>query len=165
MKKLMWSFLLLFFAGILNSFAQAYQMTDGAAAIRIQKDICILASDSLLGREAGTLGEWMSRKYIEAKYKEIGLKPLFDTSYFESFTFSDVDFFGAGTATEVNGKKLQLYKDYYPIGFSSNDTVSGEMIFAGTGIYCEEAGINDYLNLSLAGKIAVIDLAVPDKIM
>ncbi len=165
MKKLMWSFLFLFFAGILNSFAQGYPMTDAAAALRIQKDICVLASDSLMGRESGTQGEWMARKYIEAKYKEIGLKPLFDTSYFESFTYSDVDFFGLGTAAEVNGKKLQLYKDYYPIGFSSNDTVSGEMIYTGTGIYCEEAGINDYQNLSLAGKIAVIDLAVSNKIM
>jgi len=152
--------------GAIPSFAQNAPVNDAAAAKRIQNDICILAADSLLGRETGTIGEWMARKYIEAKFMEIGLKPLFDTSYFETFTYSDDDFLGAGTAMELNGKKLQLYKDFFPIGFSSSDTISGEMVFVGTGIYCENAGINDYQNIqNLAGKIAVIDLAVPDKIM
>ena len=158
--------LLLCGLGAIPSFAQNVAVNDAAAAKRIQEDICILAADSLLGRETGTLGEWMARKYIEAKYKEIGLKPLFDTSYFETFTYSDDDFLGAGTAMELNGKKLQLYKDFYPIGFSSSDTISGEMVFVGTGIVCENAGINDYQNIqNLDGKIALIDLAVPDKIM
>jgi len=166
MKKTIWSLLLLCSLGTLPTFAQNAQINDAAAAKRIQEDICILAADSLLGREAGTIGEWMARKYIEAKYKEIGLKPLFDTSYFETFTYSDGDYLGAGTAMELNGKKLQLYKDYYPIGFSSSDTLTGEMVFVGTGIFCENAGINDYQNIqNLDGKIAVIDLAVPAKVM
>lgn len=161
MKKIIWFFLLLFCAGTIKSYAQSFQMSDAAAAKRIQDDICLLASDSLMGRETGTIGEWMARKYIETKYKEIGLEPLFDTSYFETFEYSDVDFFGMGTAMELNGKKLQLYKDYYPIGFSANDTVTAEMVFVGNGIFCENAGINDYKNVkNLEGKIAVIDLAV-----
>lgn len=146
--------------------AQSYPMNDAAATQRIQGDICLLSSDSLLGRETGTIGEWMARKYIESKFKEIGLKPLFDTSYFEKFTYTDNDYIDVGTDVELNGKKLMLYRDYYPVGFSANDVVSGEMVFAGSGIFCENDGINDYEKTGdLKGKIVVIDLAVPSKIM
>ncbi|HNX07772.1 MAG TPA: M28 family metallopeptidase [Bacteroidales bacterium] len=161
MKKVLWLVLFLFITGMPDVFSQTYQLTEVAAVSRIKENIGILAADSLMGRESGTPGEYMARKYIAAQFKEIGLTPLFDTSYFESFTFSDVDFLDLGNAMEVNGKKLQLYRDYYPIGFSANDTVSGEMVFVGTGIFCESAAINDYAGLDLKGKIALVDLAVP----
>ncbi|HOY33459.1 MAG TPA: M28 family peptidase [Bacteroidales bacterium] len=166
MKKIIWLFLLLVSVGAIKAFAQSFPMNDSDAALRIQKDICILANDSMSGRETGTIGEWIARKYIEKKFKETGLKPLFDTSYFQTFTYSDLDFVGHGTAMEINGKELQIYKDYFPIGFSVSDTVSGKMVFAGTGIFCDIAGIDDYRNVeNLKGKIAVLDLAVPDALL
>ncbi|HNZ42818.1 MAG TPA: M20/M25/M40 family metallo-hydrolase [Bacteroidales bacterium] len=165
MRKVLWLGLFLLITGMPDVFSQAYQLPDAAAVSRIKDNIGILAADSMMGRESGTPGEYMARKYIAAQFKEIGLAPLFDTSYFESFTFSDVDFLDLDNTMEVNGKKLQLYSDYYPIGFSANDTVSGEMVFAGTGILCESAGINDYIGLDLKGKIAVIDLAVPGTLL
>jgi len=165
MRKVFWLGLFLFITGLPAVFSQSFQWTDAAAVARIKENISLLAADSMMGRESGTPGEYLARKYIAAQYKEIGLAPLFDTSYFESFTFSDVDFLDLGNSVEVNGKKLQLYRDYYPIGFSANDTVSGEMVFVNTGIFCESAGINDYQGADLAGKIAVIDLAVPGPIL
>jgi aminopeptidase YwaD len=144
---------------------QKYDLSDNAAAKRIEADISLLASDSLIGRETGTPGEWMARKYIESKFKEIGLEPLFDTSYFESFKISATDFVDLGTSCVINNKPLVLYNGYYPLGFSANDTVSGQIIYAGNGIYCENERINNYLSRGdIRGKIVLLDLAIPDKL-
>lgn len=160
--------LLLFIAALYLhiSFATGQQLDPGddAAAQRIEADIRLLASDSLIGRETGTPGEWMARKYIERKFKEIGLEPLFDTSYFESFKISATDFVDQGTSCVINNNALMLYNGYYPLGFSANDTVSGQIIYAGNGIYCENEGINDYRSREdVKGKIILMDLAIPDK--
>ncbi|MCK9612592.1 MAG: M20/M25/M40 family metallo-hydrolase [Bacteroidales bacterium] len=163
MKKTLWFILLVFVAGF-QTFPQNSAVDDSLVIKKIQADICILASDSMIGRETGTPGEWMARKYIESRFKEIGLQSLFDTSYFEAFEYFDSDFVDLGTFFELNGKALKLYLDYYPLGFSSNDTVSGEMVFVGTGIYNEREKVNDYAGLGdLKNKIFIMDLAIPDK--
>jgi aminopeptidase YwaD len=144
---------------------QKFDLSDNAAAKRIEADIRLLASDSLIGRETGTPGEWMARKYIESKFIEIGLEPLFDTSYFESFKILATDFVDLGTSCVINNKPLMLYNGYYPLGFSANDTVSGQIIYAGNGISCENEKINDYLSCGdIRGKIVLLDLAIPDKL-
>jgi hypothetical protein len=146
--------------------AQKYEVNDKEAANRIEADIRLLASDSLIGRETGTPGEWMAMKYIEDQYRTIGLKPLFDTSYFEPFAFSATDFVDIGTSVILNHKKLLLYNNFYPLGFSPSDTVSGNIVFAGNGIYCESQGINDYGSSNdIKGKIVLLDLAIPEKLI
>ncbi|MEI6124395.1 MAG: M28 family peptidase [Bacteroidota bacterium] len=135
------------------------------ATKRLETDIRLLASDSLLGRESGTPGEYMARKYIESEFKQIGLTPLFDTSYFQAFAFKDEAFVDLGTQMTLNGKKLQLYVDYYPLGFSANQSVQGDMVFAGNGLVNPEAGMNDYSQCgSVSGKIVLLDLSVPDSL-
>ena len=146
--------------------AQNFDTNDKEASKRIESDIRLLASDSLIGRETGTPGEWMAMKYIENQFRTIGLKPLFDTSYFESYVFSAKDFVDAGTFVILNHKRLLLYNNFYPLGFSSSDTVSGNIVFAGNGIYCESQGINDYgSSIDIKGKIVLLDLAIPEKLI
>jgi aminopeptidase YwaD len=145
--------------------AQKFDRSDIAATSRIEMDIRLLASDSLIGRETGTPGEWMARKYIENKFREIGLQPLFDTSYVESFVFSSKDFVDLGTTLILNKKTLLLYNNYYPLGFSSNSAVSGKIVYAGNGIFCESQGINDYSSAGdIRGKIVLLDLAIAEKL-
>ena len=113
--------------------AQNFDTNDKEASKRIESDIRLLASDSLIGRETGTPGEWMAMKYIESQFRTIGLKPLFDTSYFESYVFSATDFVDAGPFVILNHKRLLLYNNFYLLGVSSSDTVSGNIVFAGNG--------------------------------
>jgi aminopeptidase YwaD len=149
----------------LTAIAQEFVESDNAASSRIEADIRLLASDSLIGRETGTPGEWMARNYIADKFLEIGLEPLFDTSYFESFVFSANNFVDMGTSVVLNKKNLLLYNNYYPLGFSANKSVSGKIVFAGNGIYCESQGVNDYKSIDdVRDKIVLLDLAVPDKL-
>lgn len=129
----------------------------------LRKDLWILSSDSLIGRESGTPGEWMAAKYIESRFKEIGLTPCFDTSYFQAFQIKSTSCVAKGTEMFLNGKSLRLFLDYYPVGFSCNGSISGDLVSIGYGVFCPEKNINDYSNvINIEGKIALINLAVPD---
>ena len=162
MKKITSVLLLVLSIMFTSVHAQNFTTADDAAAKRIAADIRMLASDSLIGRETGTPGEWMARKYIESEFRKIGIAPLFDTSYFQTFTFKDKAFVDLGTKLEINGHDLLLYNDYYPLGFSANMAASGDIVYAGNGIVCDEPAINDYKNCGdVTGKIVLLDLAIP----
>ncbi len=85
--KLLRKFLLILF--LLNTFTVLYAQYDfsqGAVKERLQKDMNVLAHDSLLGREAGSASEIKARDYIARQFEDIGLKkPVGDTSYFQKF--------------------------------------------------------------------------------
>jgi hypothetical protein len=140
-----------------------FDLSDKAAMERITYDLTILASDSLLGREAGSYGEEMSKDYIVKKFIEIGLKPYFgDTSFLQSFLFSDKPFLKKENNMTVNDKVLKLYKDFYPISYSGNTAVKAEVIYVGFGITALEFNYDDYKNISNSeGKVFLIDLNIP----
>jgi len=78
-------FVVFLFFGFFNLYAQ-YDFSNAAIKERLEKDMCVLANDSLLGREAGTASEIKARDYIARKFEEIGLKKsVGDTSYFQKF--------------------------------------------------------------------------------
>lgn len=56
---------------------------------QVKKDISILASDSLEGREVGTAGEAMAAAYIATRFEKIGLAPKGTEGYFQTFTVKD----------------------------------------------------------------------------
>jgi Iap family predicted aminopeptidase len=149
---------------VLRAFSQNYEFTDAAIQERITKDVTILASDSLQGREAGTAGEYMARMYIAKQFEEIGLRPMFlSNSYFQRFTYEDAPTYGRYNWLQINGQGLRLYHDYYAIPFSGSDSVEGETVFAGYGISMPEEGIDDYAGLTdIAGKIFIINTSLPE---
>lgn len=54
---------------------------------KFQEHVGILAADSLEGRGLGTDGSLKAIDYIEAQFREIGLKPFFEHGYRYNFTF------------------------------------------------------------------------------
>ncbi len=58
---------------------------------QITKDIAILASDSLMGREVGTEGEKMAADYISNEYTKAGLSPAGTDGFYQSFFVKDSD--------------------------------------------------------------------------
>jgi hypothetical protein len=56
----------------------------------LKKTIGMLASDTMMGREAATPGERIAATMLEQQFKAIGLKPLLqDGSYIQHFDFQD----------------------------------------------------------------------------
>ena len=54
---------------------------------RIEEDATFLASDALEGRQTGTKGEKEAAKYIENRFKELGLLPKGTNGFLQTFSF------------------------------------------------------------------------------
>jgi aminopeptidase YwaD len=155
---------LLFFFFIAAS-PGVFSQDGGKTAIekRIKEDITLLASDSLIGREAGTYGEIMARDYIISRYKEMGLKPAFkDGSYTQAFTFKDVPALGDSNILKIKKTFYKQEKDFYPLMYSASTEVTAGMVNVGYGIIVPEKNYNDYRDKKdLKGKIFIIKTSVP----
>ncbi|MGD0711031.1 MAG: M28 family peptidase, partial [Bacteroidales bacterium] len=162
--------LFLFFISALSSgIAQniRFDQSDTAIERRIKKDLYLLASDSLQGREAGTKYEIMARNYIIGTYKAIGLHPAFkDNSFIQPFPFKDTPEYGDSNYLKINhnNKNLKLGEDFYPLSYSANGTINGEVVKVDYGMVIPEKNYNDYKNkTNLKGKIFVIETSVPNE--
>lgn len=151
----------LIFSG--SVFSQNYSQDEAAIALRIKKDLTILASDSLQGREAGTQSEIMARDYIVNAYKTIGIGPAFkDGSYLQPFPFKDTPTYGDSNFLIINKKTFILETDFYPLAYSASKRIKGDLVKVGYGIVIPQENYNDYKNLKdIKGKIFVIEASIP----
>ena len=119
-----------------------------------------LASDELEGRFPGTKGDSLAEEYAIGLFKSYGLIPIAEDGYRQRFSF--VTQINAGSqnlfSVKLNGKEKDyaLGTDFYPLNFSSNSSVEGELVFAGYGINAADKKYDDFSKINLNGKIAVI---------
>lgn len=148
-------------------FAQTvkYDQSENAITLRLKKDIYLLASDSLMGRETGTAGEKMASDYIISQYKTIGIAPYFDgNSYTQSYTFKDSPSLGDSNILKIGKNSYSVKKDFYPLSYSASAKVSGQTVNVGYGIHEPVSGYNDYFNRTeLKGKIFIIETSLPEE--
>lgn len=163
MKRFCLLFLMMALCGA-QLFAQSWSFAAADVEKRISRDVTVLASDSLEGRESGTRGEYMARHYIAREFESIGLQPMFmNNSYFQRFTYRDQPWYGRNNSLVINGKSQKIYIDYYALRFTGCDSLSGETVHVGYGISAPEQGIDDYAGKeNLQGKIFVIYTSLPD---
>ncbi len=147
----------------------------GAGKPEISRDdlrdqVTFLASDALAGRAVGTDGAKAAAEYISDYLKRVGLQPLpGSTSLFQEFDFNagerilpDRSFlkFGELSAT--------LDKDFRPMPFSSNESISGEVVFAGYGLSAPEAQgqmrYNSFEGLDVKDKVVLLFRYVPESV-
>ncbi len=130
---------------------------------RIKRDIYVLSADSFLGREAGTRGEIIARNYLNTQFDKAGLKTLDGCVDFQQeFTFEKESEYSLPNSLIINGKKLKLFSDYYPVSLSGNGEGEGIIIDVGFGIFAPEYEYSDYLKLTgLEGKVFLMDISLP----
>ncbi len=114
--------LLLCIAGIAQ--AQRVKKADRELVSNLQKEIRYLSSDSLEGRRTGTAGEKLAMQYISNDFQSIGLQPKGTNQYFQPFTIDEGKQINPGTHLSINGRSLELGKDFYPLAYSANDTIA-----------------------------------------
>ncbi len=120
-------FLSLLIFGFGNLFAQPLP-TDKPAIERIKADVNFLASDKLEGRRTGTAGEKLASEYISKKFKEIGLQPYGENQGFlQPFEVKEGKIFSKESFLEVDGKKLMLTNDYFPMPYSASGNFSATL--------------------------------------
>lgn len=97
----------------------------------IRSTVEYLASDKLNGRKSGSIGIDQSATYIESKFKEIGVKPYFET-YRDNFKIDSLDAFNVvgyieGTDPKLKEELVILGAHYDHIGIMKaieNDSIA-----------------------------------------
>ena len=123
-------------------------------------DIKYLASDELGGRFPGTNGDYLAEDFGIKKFQKAGLKPINDGSYKQPFSFVAETRVAQNNALSIssNGSSTE-YKvsaDFIPFGYSTVGTVDGDLVFCGYGINAPDQNYNDFKDIDVTGKIAVI---------
>lgn len=151
--------------GLCHAQVKTYDQSLQGIASRLKKDVYLLASDSLQGREAGTYGEQMARDYIVAQFKSIGLKPFFfDSTYLQAFDVNGGASPGSNSLS-INGIEFYAMDDFYPLNYAANDSASAEIVNVVYGLSAPGLKRNDYANVNMQGSIALISWTLPDSLL
>lgn len=148
------------FLCIINAFAQQ-AVYDSASEARMYHDVFILSSDSLKGREAGTIGEQMASDYISKQMLQIGLLPKGDStgSYLSRFRMNYPVIFKE-TKLQVNKVVFKHVEEFGATDLSSAGNVTAPLINIGKGIApSSEKAHHKNGTLDLKGKIVVLDIS------
>ena len=128
---------------------------------RIQQDVKYLASDALEGRLTGSKGATEAARFIAAEFRKVRLKPL-ATGYLQKFPYVAGVSLGKNNSLAVGKETLSVGVDWLPLGFSSSETVQGEVVLVGYSITAPELNYNDYSAVNATGKIAIAQEGTPD---
>ena len=122
----------------------------------LEKHLSIIASDEFEGRNTGSLGQLKAARYISNIFRESNVLPPVKTSYGDSY-FQDIPLksgklekvkFESAAGSLNWGDDLFGYAVYYPTEKKMDSK------FIGFGIESKE--YNDYEDLDLSGKIAIL---------
>jgi hypothetical protein len=155
--------------------AQNKIISKGAESITIAElrdHMFYLASDELEGRKSGTAGYDKAAQYVVTQLRHAGLSPVCKNkdstlSYYQEIT---IDKFSPGpnntiTIVKDSDKRTYSFKDNFLINYGGPFEIkelSGGLVFVGAGIREPEYGIDDYKNIDVKGKWAVILEDMPE---
>jgi Zn-dependent M28 family amino/carboxypeptidase len=122
----------------------------------------ILGADSMMGRKPFTPGEEITVNYLAGELEKIGFSPAFGDSWFQEVPMVEITTAVQGPAVITAAGKT--------IEFSAPDEIAVEspsmreyvelvdipMVFCGFGIVAPEYGWNDFANIDVKGKCAVV---------
>lgn len=123
---------------------------------KLESPLRFLADDALEGRAPGTRGGNLAELYLESCFRELGLAPGANGSYFQPF-----DMIGFQTIDlDVSAGKERLVNQEDVIGSCTLQQESfeleGDAIFIGFGINAPGFSWDDFKGTDLKGKILVV---------
>jgi len=130
---------------------------------RLMSHITELSSDEYGGREPMSEGERLSLDFIESRFRDMGLEPLFGDSYLQAVELVsiEVDPATANMTFHMDGKdRLVKYEHEMVLGTMrvepETQVKASEVVFVGYGIVAPEYGWNDYADVDVRGKTVLI---------
>jgi aminopeptidase YwaD len=106
-----------------TSFSQKLSKSDKAVIANLKAHISYLADDKLEGRRAGSPGEKLAGEYISTQFRNIGIIPKGTDGYYQAFEINEGKQVGESTYFTVNGKNLEVNKEFFPLPFSARKTL------------------------------------------
>ncbi|HUI56326.1 MAG TPA: M28 family peptidase [Bryobacteraceae bacterium] len=123
-------------------------------------DVKYLASPELKGRATGSPELEKAARFIAARFREFGLKPVPGNSYLQAFSVTTDARLGKQNhfAFTENGHatSLRCTDDFVPFNFSASGKASGAVVFAGYGITAPELHYDDYAGIDVKGKFVLV---------
>lgn len=135
---------------------------DSITADDLKAKISVLASDDFRGRAPSTIGEEKTIAYLAEQFKQAGLKPANNGSYFQEVSLIKLTA-DKSMILDINGGKSKVslkYSDDF-IGSTPKATDfikidNSDIIFVGYGINSPENNWNDYAGLDVKGKTVLM---------
>jgi len=141
----------------------------GTDPARLSAIVKVLASDAFEGRAPGSAGEQKTLDYLVGEFKALELEPAGpNKSYLQDVPLlkTQVDPKGTFSLTSGDAKlPLILGQDIAGISLLPVDRVSiqnAPLVFVGYGVTAPERGWDDFKDVDLKGKVAVILINDPD---
>lgn len=125
---------------------------------RFRNDIKNLSSDEFEGRAPTTYGEKLTLDYLSKAFAEMGLKGAYQGSFLQPVPMVSYTAYDAQQIS-LAGLPLTYRKDIVLNSRHDNGGVNIEnapLVFVGYGVNAPEYGWNDYQDVDMKGKIAVI---------
>jgi hypothetical protein len=128
---------------------------DTIAAAQLRDYLTFVASDEMEGRDTPSRGLDTTAKFLAMNLARWGFKPAGDNgTYLQRIELRRDRADTGQTKFELNGRALTTGTDFLPAGGSG--TVSGSLVFAGTGWFIKSKEIDAYKDIDPTGKIAVV---------
>lgn len=121
-----------------------------------------LASDNFEGRAPGTLGGYLSAKYLGYYFDKYGLIPIGDDdTYYQNINMHTIKVKDNSVINLLNQdksyKELKLNQDFllFKYGKKTNIPQFTSLVFVGYGITAPEYDYNDYNDINVDNKVVV----------
>lgn len=128
------------------------------SAATLSRRLDDLAADSMLGRGPGQRGDTMAVAYLEGAMRAIGLSPAYASGYRQPVTLHRLR--ARGTTTfRANGREVALDSSSMLLAAVAKGIHvlrDAPVVFVGFGIVAPEHGRDDYGEVDLHGKVALI---------
>ncbi|MBN1225258.1 MAG: M28 family peptidase [Candidatus Aminicenantes bacterium] len=168
------SILLLLTLPVLSRESKKNDALDTITGAELKDHIYYLASDFLEGRLTGSEGYKQASHYIASQLKAAGLVPFIKNAEGKESYLQSIDFMISSIAPESTIHIKQGQKEitvvpadqFLPLlhGQAFKDgRYEGNPVFVGYGIEEPDDGWNDYENMDISGKIAVMITGAPTK--
>jgi Zn-dependent M28 family amino/carboxypeptidase len=138
--------------------AQAAEHFDGKTWWDTVKEI---SDDKYEGRDTGSKGEHQAQEFIVGRLKALGVQPAGSNGYFQSVKLRTVVIDEPHcTLSLVRDGQVQALtlgeQAYFSTRFPLAPKVDAQLIFVGYGLNIPEKNYNDFVDLDLKNKVAVV---------
>src|SRR5438093_5364333 len=117
----------------------------------------LIADDSLMGRETGSLGAFKASAYVAAEFRRLGLEPAGDNgTYFQTIPFWDVKVDPRSRLVTSGGTTLHVGADFLPVSFA----VPPRVLEQTAVVYAGSVGDTAHLMAApgVAGRFVVLNV-------
>ena len=136
---------------------------------RVKADLKYLSSDELKGRSVGSDGLNLAADFVRDEFKKAGLDVTsVNGGAFQFFERSTGSELGEGNFLALNGPDgksiaLEIDKNFRTCSFGNAGEFEGELAFCGYSISAPQMKYNDFADIDVKGKVAVIIRRTPQQ--